>query len=57
MGAENVARDVGAGITEQELREKYKLADHRVRKLLKRLAAAGAITGSEWRWYQEAWKA
>jgi hypothetical protein len=41
ISAEHVVRDLRAEITEQELRDKYKLADHRVRKLFKRLAAAG----------------
>lgn len=47
ISAEQVVRDVRAGITEQELQQKYNLPDHRVRKLFQRLVAAKAVTGSE----------
>ena len=47
INAEQVVRDVRAGITEQELQQKYKLPGHRIRKLFKRLVVAKAITGPE----------
>jgi hypothetical protein len=42
-----VVRDIRSGASEQELREKYKIAPHRVAKLFKRIVATGVVGESE----------
>lgn len=47
ISATQVVRDIRSGFTQEELREKYKIALHRVEKLFKRLVAANVVTESE----------